>query len=283
MRPPESPQVGPMTATAWRTLSSRLGWLIAATSLVAMVIFALGRQFHVIVPLPEFVPAATFVDDLIASFEHQQDHWGEDLATSLILAVGFVGLATLGTTLRRALDRDDARGAVLAVAFLLAGGIGAATQVLYLGATEVATSPEYCDCGFLAEEIVSREMVHQIAVNVVFWMSDASMVLFAIGLLAFAALSRASGWVPDGLTVYARVLAVLVVLSVIWDRVAMPLLDTPDADIDYGLIGGLITIVVVGVLIPIWAVWLARSARVPAQEAAPLEGSADEDEAPIGG
>ena len=260
-----------MPDMAWRTISGRLGWLVAATFLVAMVIFALGRQFHITTPLPEVQPPdATFVENVIGSFEHQREHWIEDLTSSLLLAVGFVGLAILGTTLRRALDRDDARGAVLAVTLLLAGVIGAASQLLYLGATEVATNPEYCDCGFLAEEIISRQMTHDIASNIVFWMTDAATLLVAIGLLAFAALAPVSRWVPGGLAVYARGLAVLAFLSVLWGRVVAPVLLETGTDVDLFQIGGLITIVLAGLLIPIWAAWLARAARVndvPPEEA----------------
>lgn len=255
-----------MTDTAWHTISSRLGWVVAATFVVAMVIYALDRQFHVITPLPEFQSEGTFVDNLIAGFEHEKGHWLGDLTSSLILAAGFVGLAILGTTVRRALDRDDARGAVLAVAFLLAGGIGAASQLLFLGSTEVATNPEYCDCGFLAEEIISREMTHQIVMNIGFWMTDVTIVLFAIGLLAFASLAPAAVWVPDGLTVYSRILAVLAVVSVLWGRLAVPLLESGGVELDFFFIGGLITILVAGVLVPIWAAWLALSAGPASEE-----------------
>jgi MFS family permease len=250
-----------MSDQKWRMMTARLGWLVAATFLVAMVIFALGRQLHITTPLPgDRPPDATFVENLILSFEHQHEHWIEDLASSLLLAVGFIGLALLGATLRRALDRDDARGAVMAVTLLIAGVIGAASQLLYLGATELATNPEYCDCGFLAEEIVSRQMIHDIAMNVVFWMTDASTVLFAVGLLAFAALGLASGWVSGGLTVYARVLALLAFLSVVWGRVVVPLLLGTGTDVDFFHIAGWITVVFAGLLVPLWAAWLARAA-----------------------
>jgi hypothetical protein len=253
-----------MPDMAWRTTSGRLGWLVAATFLVAMVIFTLGRQLHITTPLPgDRAPDLTFVENLILSFEHQHEHWLEDLASSLLLAVGFVGLALLGATLRRALDRDDARGAVLAVTLLLGGTIGAASQLLYLGATELAMNPEYCDCGFLAEEIISRQMIYDVATNTVFWMTDASTVLLAVGLLAFAALGAASGWVPGGLTVYARVVAVLAFLSVAWARVVVPLLLESGTDVDLFQIGGWITVVLAGLLIPIWAAWLALAARSP--------------------
>ena len=279
----DQPEGVPMTDVPWRLASSRLGWFVAVTFLVGMVIVGLG-QFHVIVPEPEFRENATFVDDVLAGFEHAQTHRIEDLTSTLLLAAGFVGLAILGTTLRRALDRDDARGAVLAVAFLLAGAIGVASQVLFVGTTVAASSPEYCDCGFLAEEIISRDMILLVVENVVFWMTDAAVVLFAVGLLAFAGMAPAAGWVPGGLVAYARVLAVLAVLAVIWGRVAVPILLGSDVDLDFFLIGDVILLVLAGVLIPIWAAWLGRSARVTAEEEAePPESPADEDAVPIGG
>ena len=248
-----------MSDMAWRTISSRLGWFVAATFVVSMVVFAL-LQFNISAPEPEFAPDGTLVDNLLAGFENEQVRWIQDLVSSLVLAAGFAALAVLGATLRRALG-DDTRGAVLAVTFLLAGAIGAASQILYVGATEVATDPNYCDCGFLAEEIISRGMAHNIAVNVVFWMTDTSVVLFAVGLLAFAAAATESGWVSGGLAMFSRIFAVVALLGVIWGRVAVPLLLEGQVDLDYQLIGTLLTLLVAGVLVPIWAAWLARSVR----------------------
>jgi hypothetical protein len=230
-----------------------------------MLFFAF-TQFHVFVQEPELPsPDASFVDNLIASFEHARVHWIEFLVSSLAAAVGFVGIAILGVALRRCLDREDSRGAVLAVTFLLAGAVGAASQVLSLGAGEVTTNPQYCDCGFLAEEIVSRATIDQVVNSVMFWMTDASVLLFAIGLWMSASMSAGSAWVPGGLTVYTRVLAVTALLTVIWDRIGVPLLDTGTTEIDFGLIGGLITLIFAGLLLPIWAIWLARAAGTPAE------------------
>ena len=274
-----------MSDVAWRTISGRLGWLVAATFVIGMVFFA-SRLFHILVPLPEDIgPDRTFVDNLLAGAGHQQQHWLEDLVSSLMLAVGFVGVAILGITLRRAVDHVDVTGAVLAVAFLLAGAIGAATQVLYLAAAEFGTNTQYCDCNFLAEEVISRDTAFQLALNVVFWMSDASVLLFAVGLIAFAAMAPAAGWVSGGLAAYTRVVAALAVASVAWERIAVPiLLESGGVELDFELIGGWITLVIAGVLVPIWAAWLARSARVTAGEEAGLpESPPDENEAPIGG
>ena len=103
-----------------------------------MVIYAL-KSFHVIVPEPAVYrqPNGTFVDGLIAAFEHAQEHWLEDLMSSLaVRARRFVGHRRPRARPPPRDGRDDAAGAVLAVGFVVAGTLGVAAQVLYLGATE---------------------------------------------------------------------------------------------------------------------------------------------------
>ncbi len=249
-----------MTDSAWRTHASRLGWLIAVASVLAAGIYAL-KIFHVITPEPTFDPNASFVDGILAGFVHAQAHWLEDLISSLLFAVAFAGIAVLGPVLRHAMDRDAPRGGLMAVSFVLAGILGVAAQLIYLGAIEAATNPQYCDCGFLAEEIVSREMIRIVAEGIVFWLTGGAVVLFAIGLLAFAGLAGLAGWVPAGLAVYARVVAVLGLLSVVWDHVAVLLLVEAGIEFDFFLLSQVITIVFAGVLVALWAAWLARAAR----------------------
>lgn len=248
-----------MSDTAWRPLTSRLGWLIAVASLLAAVIYGL-KIFHIIVPEPTFDPNLTGVDVILAGFEHAQEHWLEDLTSSLLFATTFAGIAILGLVLRHAMNRDDPRGGLMTVCFVVAGTLGVAAQLIYLGTIEVATSSEYCDCGFLAEELVSREMIRFVVESIVFWLTAGVVVMFAIGLLAFAGVASAAGWVPAGLAVFARVVAVLGLISVVWDHVAVPLLIEAGTEFDFFLLSQVITIVFAGILLPLWAAWLARAA-----------------------
>jgi hypothetical protein len=249
-----------MTASAWRTHTSRLGWLIAVASLLAAVIYGL-KIFHVIVPEPTFDPNLVGVDRILAGFEHAQEHWLEDLTSSLLFATAFAGIAVLGLVLRHATNRDDPRSGLMAVGFIVAGILGVAVQLIYLGATEAATSPEYCDCGFVAEELVSREMIRIVADSIVFWLTGGVVVMFAVGLLAFAGIAGSAAWVPAGLAVFARVVAVLGLISVAWDHVAVPLLIETGTDFDFFMLSQVITIAFAGILLPLWAAWLARAAR----------------------
>ena len=248
-----------MPDPAWRIHTSRLGWLIAVALLLAAVIYGL-KIFHVIVPEPPFDPNLTGVDVILAGFEHAQEHWLEDLSSSLMFAIGFAGIAVLGLVLRHAMNRDDARSGIMTVAFVVAGTLGIAAQLIYLGAIEAATNPDYCDCGFLAEELVSREMIRFVVEGIVFWLTGGVVVLFAIGLLAFAGVASAAGWVPAGLAVFARVVAVLGLISVAWDHVAVPLLIEAGTELDFFRLSQVITIVFAGILVPLWAAWLARAA-----------------------
>lgn len=249
-----------MTDTAWRTWAARLGWLTAAAFLAgaALVVF-LQLNF------PEersFPPDATFVDHLLAEFEDGRALWPVDLGQSLLFAVGFAAIAALGAVLRHVLGRDDPRGMVALVAMMVAGAVGVVAQLVYIGGTEVSTNPEYCDCGFLAEEIISRAMIHFTINEIVFWMTDAFVVLFAVGLLAVASVASAARAMPAGWVAFTRLLAVVGLAIVAWNRIAVPLLiQAGYDDIDYFLIGSVIVGIVAGILVPVWAAWLARSVK----------------------
>jgi hypothetical protein len=249
-----------MTETAWRTWAARLGWLTAATFLAgaALVIFLQLNS-----PAERsFPPDATFVDHILAEFEDARSVWLVDLANSLLFAVGFAAIAALGAVLRHVLGRDDPRGMVAVAAFMVAGAVGVVAQLIYIGGNEVATSPQYCDCGFLAEEIISRQMIHITLGGIVFWMIDAFTVLFAVGLLAWAAVASASRRMPVGWVAFTRLLAVVGLAVVAWNRIVVPLLIEAGYDnVDYFLIGSILIGIVAGIMVPVWAAWLARSLR----------------------
>jgi hypothetical protein len=249
-----------MTDTAWRTWAARLGWLTAAAFLAGAALVVFLQLNH-----PEersFPPEATFVDHILAEFEDARTLWPVDLGNSLLFAVGFAAIAALGAVLRHALGRDDPRGMVAVAAFMVAGAVGVTAQLIYIGGTEVATNPEYCDCGYLAEEIISRAMINFTINGIGFWMIDAFTVLFAVGLLAWAAVASASQTMPAGWVAFTRLLGVVGLAVVAWNRIAVPLLiQAGFDDVDYFLIGSILIGIVAGILVPIWAAWLARSLR----------------------
>jgi len=256
-----------MTDAAWRQWAASLGWVTAAAFLAGSLLIL----FLTLNPpaMREFAPDATFVDHILASFEDEQARWIPDLGSSVLFTASFAAIAALGATLRHVLGRDDPRSMVATAAFLVAGTLGIASQLIHIGGTEVATNPQYCDCGFLAEEIISRAMIRDVLGGIVSWMIDGFSVLFAVGLFAVASVASASGRMSANWVAFTRLVAIAGLASVVWNRVAIPLLiQAGYEDVDYGLIGGLIVVVIGGILVPIWAAWLARSLRTTPVEAA---------------
>lgn len=241
---------------AMRTSGARWAWLLAATFVVATIMVVLVN-LNVTVPAPDIADDADLADIIFANFAAARDAWPQEMVSSLLFALGFLAIAVLGPTLRALLDRTDPRATRLAVVFLVAGTIGIMSQVLYLGGKEVATAPYYCDCDYLAPQLISRGAALDVISGMQSWMIDAFSFLFAIGLLAAASLAGANAW-PPRFVRSSQALAVLGLASVAWNRVVVSLLVNADVHIDYPRIGLLILAVIAGVATPIWAVGLAR-------------------------
>jgi hypothetical protein len=240
-----------------RTSGARWAWLLAVTFLVATVVVVLV-SLNITAPAPDFADDANLPDIIFANFASARAAWVQDMGSSVLYALGFLAIAALGPILRATLDRSDPRATRVAVLFLVAGTIGILSQIIYVGGKEVATAPYYCDCDYLAAQLISRGSVLDVIVGIQGWMVDAFSFLFALGLLAAASLANARAW-PVGFVRASQGLAVLGLGSVVWDRVAVTLLVNAQVDIDYGKIGLVILAIIAGLATPIWAVWLART------------------------
>ena len=240
-----------------RTSGARWAWLLAATFLVATVVVLLVN-LNITAPAPQFADDASLPDIIFANFAAAREAWLQDMGSSVLYALGFLAIAALGPILRALLDRSDPRATRVAVLFLIAGTIGILSQIIYVGGKEVATAPYYCDCDYLADQLISRGVVLDAIVGIQAWMVDAFSFLFAVGLLAAAALASAKAW-PAGFVRASQGLAILGLASVAWNRVVVTLLVNADVHIDYPRIGLAILAVIAGVAVPVWAAMLART------------------------
>ena len=240
-----------------RTSGARWAWILAASFLLGTIWLVLVTQ-NITVQGPDIADDASLPDAIFEDFRAARDAFPQEMAYTLLFALGFLAVGMLGPILREVLGRGDPRVTRLTVFFLVAGTIGILSQVVYLGGKEVATAPYYCDCDYLAPQLISRGAVLDALSGIQSWMTDAFTFLFAIGLLAAASLASARGW-GAAFVRASVVLAVLGLASAAWDRIAVPLLVNADVHIDYYGIGLLILAVVAGVAVPIWAVILART------------------------
>jgi hypothetical protein len=228
----------------WASAARILAWVIGVSFLLGAVL-QLVLAFDLLGPPPERLP--DFIGWTVAYYGWLQSQWPVVLAATVAFGIGFAALGLMGPMIGRLADSVDARRSLVSAAFLGAGGIGLASQLLWLGVFPATTSPQYCDCGFMAEEIMSREMIQTAALGVQRWMIVGAVVLLVPGYLAAGTLGREAGmpvawwWVSVSIAVLAVVLAVLAVAE------AYPF------DV-------LVIALVAGLLTPIWAIWLARRA-----------------------
>lgn len=229
----------------WASAARILGWVIGLSLFVGAIIrMALSIELF---PLPEIPPDADFVDRLLTIYEFQSSLWPFEFTSFVAFAIGFAALASLGPVLRRLASDDDARGVLVMVALLGIGGLGLASQLLQIGSVPFLTSPELCECGLREHEIMAREVAINVIFGVQLWLAVGALVLAAPGLWFAGSLGADAGmphawrWLSVLIALASIVLAVLAVME------AYPF--------DQYVLG-----LTAGILVPIWAIWLAMRA-----------------------
>ena len=234
-----------MSRLEWSSLARVLAWTLAITFIFGTVtVLLLSFQAFGSPPAPK----PDFADRIVAEFEFQQSQWPIDLAGTAAFAVGFLALGGLGPVLARLADSDDARRGLVTAGFLTAGGLGTAAQLLWIGTAPVATDPHYCECGLLADELMSRITALNIVQGAQTWLTSGAIVAAAAGVVAAGTLGREAG-MPKAWLWVSLALAVVGVIAAI-----LPVVDIYPFNV-------LLIAVIAGVLFPIWAIWLALRAR----------------------
>ena len=235
-----------MDRLAWPTairavVGIMVAGLVAGTVLFVILAFDLTGAF------PE--ETGNFIEDIQRGNEWHTARNPLDIAQGWLFATGFAGLAVLGHLMSRLLPSSDSRRAILSATMLLAGGLGVAAQLLFIGAKPVATSSQYCDCGLLTEELMSRLMAFNIVMGIQTALTNGAIIAAAVGLVIVARpgvhAGMPSGW---GLLTYATAVAAIIVVA-LWSS-----FETYPVNV-YGLV------VLAAVLLPAWAIWLAQRAE----------------------
>ena len=190
------------------------------------------------------VGGINFIEEVLSGFEWEQERWPVEGAATALFGAGFVALGGLGTLLAGLAARDDARRSLVRAAFLGAGGVGLASQLLWLGVKPIAANPHLCECGLREEEIISKLMILNVGGDVQIWLAIGATLVAAIGAVLIAPVGRRAGmpvgwvWLSFAIALVVPIIAVLHVLQ------AFP--------IDWTLL-----LVDAGILVPIWAFWIA--------------------------
>jgi hypothetical protein len=240
--------------TTSSSLIRPLSGVIAATFIAATVLL-LGLGFDLFVKPPDLPSSNDLVQNLLGRIDFQHAVWPFDLTLNLLFAVGLVSLVPFGRAIGALVSPEDPRTTLFVWAFIVAGILGTAAELIYIGAKQTTIDNAYCDCGYKAQESISQFWALMLIQGVQSWLINGVAVLLAIGVgLSGAVLAnRAMPWAWGALSwITAAVLVASLVLSL--GHVADP-------------VGPVVQALATGILFPAWAVWLG--ARFGDRAAAP--------------
>ena len=232
-------------ASSWRSPLQILAWT-AAMALVAAALLDIVLGFNILSAPPVRAEGSDFIDFLEIRFAWDRDRLPLDVASAVLYSLAFLAMAGVGLILGRSSFGAGERGSILATAFLAAGILGAAAQLVYLGAAQLAADPAFCDCGYRAEEVLGRLEALHVAVNQQLLLTQAALVAAAVGFFTAASLGRAAGW-SGWWPILSTAIGAMLLAGVAAEVLALE------------LVPELIMLATVGLLIPAWAIGLART------------------------
>ena len=230
----------------WASAARVLGWVVAIGLLVGTVVRVI-LSFELLGSPPE-PPSDDFVDRMLTFYQFATSQWPIEFTSFAAFAIGFTALAMFGVVIGRLASQTDARRGLIAVTFLVLGGLGLVSQLVPIGALPFLTSPELCECGLREHEVMAREIVNGTIFNAQMWLTVGALLLSIPGFILAGSLGYEAGmpggwrWLSYLIPVASLVLAVLAILYAFpYDQYVLGLL--------------------AGILVPLWAVWLAIRSR----------------------
>jgi hypothetical protein len=219
--------------------------ILAIVSAVMTVIYTLA--------LPPLPPPPPEVDDLVAQLESfqaiDQQLFPWTFVQSVVTIALFLCAALLGMLLRRWANASALRDAMVLL-FVVGGVLGIAGNVLNIAASSLAAGG-YCDCGYKNEELIALNYASRLGWDAANWLVIAALTLLSFGvasagrLVAVSSLWRTVSYAIAGLILLAA--AIRAVASFVFISAFDPF-----------QVSDLLTAVAAGILVPIWAILLAR-------------------------
>ncbi len=237
-----------------RTLS-RLSWALVVLAIVAAVVGLLFAFGNLLPPHDD----ADYVDRLVANRTSDEQAFPFVLLGSLATIGVYLIVAMLGLLLR-AWARPSSLRDAMTLLLVVAGIVGVVGELMNIGVGQAA-NPFYCDCGYRTEEVVALDKALQVGWTMVTWLGLGAVTLVGVGAAVTGRVIEVSAAWRTLSGVIAVALVVAVLLQVLAAFVFIDLFDPFQ-------ISDLIAAITLGVLVPIWAVLLARGVQEPEPEMA---------------
>jgi hypothetical protein len=213
---------------------------------VVFVVAALLRlvdQLNLVTKRPVLPASANLVDKVLGSITYRHDVWPVFFGSNILIAIGFAGIAAVGWLLATRMQLADDRRALVLGTFVTGGILGAVGQLLLVGAVKATIDLPYCDCGFKEQEVVSQVWALMVAQSAADWLVNGALLLAAGGLVVAA--GRFGGReMPESWSWLSLAIAVLLLAQLVL------------AFVDAGDLGEWLLLLTVGVLVPVWSIWL---------------------------
>ena len=227
--------------------------VLAVISALVSLLFATGflRPPHDVEDL---------VERLIANRASDTDAFPFVFVGSLATIGVFLLAALLGVALRSWAPPTPQRDA-MAMLFVIGGVLGIGANLLNIAVGNAATF-SYCDCGYKTEEVIAQNYALMVGSTMVTWLSLGALTLVGSGVaLAGRLVDISPAW---------RTLAYLTAVALFF-AVALRVLAefVFIGAFDPFQVSDLILAFAAGVLVPIWAILLARGAAHPEPDLAP--------------
>ena len=227
--------------------------VLAVISALVSLLFAAGilRPPHDVQDL---------VERLIANRTSDTDAFPFVVLGSLAAIGVFLLAALLGVALRSWALATPQRDA-MATIFVIGGALGIGANLLNIAVGNAATFG-YCDCGYKTEEVIGQNYALMVGSTMVNWLTLGALTLIATGVaLAGRLVDVSPAW---------RTISYLIVVALLFAAVLRVLAELVFIGaFDPFQVSDLILAVAGGILVPIWAVLLARGAANPEPDHAP--------------
>ena len=232
-----------------RSRVTLFAWLIAIAFILSTVLGYVDA-FNLVATPPD-LPDANMVDRTLGSSAYLHAIWPVFLWTNLLSGIGFLAAVAFASNVAAAARVDGGLPTFKSLA--TAGGvIGAIASIIPIGAAQAKVFVQYCDCGFKETEVVSQLWAQMVANDIAYWFLQVASVVLAIALVALVREGRDR--VPPLLRTWTYITAAAMALAALLGTTELL---TPDAV-------NLLTTAIGVVLIPVWAIWLARSVEATA-------------------
>jgi hypothetical protein len=236
-----------------------LRWLAISVGVLFVVGTALQLvDFFNLYATPPEVGPVNMVESRLAVQDYRMAIWPVFALGNFAFALGFVALAGLGLALAARLAGGDPQRIVILTSFAVAGVLGAVGQLILIGAAQVTVDTLYCDCGFKNEEIVSQIWGQMLIEGGTRWLVNAASVLAAIGIVGVDVAFRRR--MPAAWDIVSWLTAIGLIVTVVVGFLAV------EGDLPFYL-----QVLVAGVLVPAWAIWLGASLRDEPEPEPPVE------------